>query len=273
MACSFVWFFCFFFFLMIRRPPRSTLFPYTTLFRSDRRGLGGDVEQHRGQVHAADPVDQRVVGLGDQREAVVPQTLDQPHLPQGLGAIELLGEDPRGEAAQLVPAAGRGQRGVADVVLEVEARVIDPHGPPAVERGVGELVAVARHQVQAQANLLEQFARRGRWPFDDRQAPDVHVRVATLLVQEGGVDRREPVEVALWHEFLEYLGEPYNGARVQHRREAAAGGAARVLRGGRSGGADRRTRARDARRSGVCAQGDRAQQARGGRAARARSDL
>src|SRR5229473_4207777 len=29
---------CFFFFLMIRRPPRSTLFPYTTLFRS-RRGV------------------------------------------------------------------------------------------------------------------------------------------------------------------------------------------------------------------------------------------
>src|SRR2546427_11448681 len=29
MQCAF-----FFFFLMIRRPPRSTLFPYTTLFRS-----------------------------------------------------------------------------------------------------------------------------------------------------------------------------------------------------------------------------------------------
>src|SRR3712207_9578910 len=27
-------FFIYFFFLMIRRPPRSTLFPYTTLFRS-----------------------------------------------------------------------------------------------------------------------------------------------------------------------------------------------------------------------------------------------
>src|SRR3712207_8736905 len=27
----------YFFFLMIRRPPRSTLFPYTTLFRSERR--------------------------------------------------------------------------------------------------------------------------------------------------------------------------------------------------------------------------------------------
>src|SRR6266511_6320533 len=31
--------FCFlFFFLMIRRPPRSTLFPYTTLFRSPPKG-------------------------------------------------------------------------------------------------------------------------------------------------------------------------------------------------------------------------------------------
>src|SRR5437899_3523376 len=33
-----------FFFLMLRRPPRSTLFPYTTLFRSgrdDRRRRGG----------------------------------------------------------------------------------------------------------------------------------------------------------------------------------------------------------------------------------------
>src|SRR5574340_1414749 len=32
---------CLFFFLMIRRPPRSTLFPYTTLFRSkpSRRSL------------------------------------------------------------------------------------------------------------------------------------------------------------------------------------------------------------------------------------------
>src|SRR6266540_6321009 len=31
----------FFFFLMIRRPPRSTLFPYTTLFRSPREGALG----------------------------------------------------------------------------------------------------------------------------------------------------------------------------------------------------------------------------------------
>src|SRR3712207_7323977 len=33
MLSRYMMFFCFFF-LMIRRPPRSTLFPYTTLFRS-----------------------------------------------------------------------------------------------------------------------------------------------------------------------------------------------------------------------------------------------
>src|SRR6266851_5159593 len=36
--------FFFFFFLMIRRPPRSTLFPYTTLFRSQ---LPGQTRRHR----------------------------------------------------------------------------------------------------------------------------------------------------------------------------------------------------------------------------------
>src|SRR5258707_2778585 len=42
--------FVFFFFLMIRRPPRSTLFPYTTLFRSL------DPQEHRqpGHPHAVD---------------------------------------------------------------------------------------------------------------------------------------------------------------------------------------------------------------------------
>src|SRR6185437_16901282 len=33
-----------FFFLMIRRPPRSTLFPYTTLFRSALKCLGGEIQ-------------------------------------------------------------------------------------------------------------------------------------------------------------------------------------------------------------------------------------
>src|SRR5437764_4675407 len=42
---------------MIRRPPRSTLFPYTTLFRSGRLALdvGAHVDEHI-QCHACSPV-------------------------------------------------------------------------------------------------------------------------------------------------------------------------------------------------------------------------
>src|SRR3712207_8275928 len=45
-----------FFFLMIRRPPRSTLFPYTTLFRSDgRRPLAQPAGGRSPRPHPPDP--------------------------------------------------------------------------------------------------------------------------------------------------------------------------------------------------------------------------
>ena len=171
-------------------------------------------------------------------------------------------------------AAGGGQRGVADVVLEVEAGVIDPHRASAVDRCVGELVAVARDQVQSPADLLEELVHARRRAFDDRQAADVHVRDGALLVQERGVYRRQPVEVALGHQRLAYLGDPYNDMRVEHasksccsRRRAATARA--------SIAPCRRSNARSSIHGapGVRAQGDRPQQARRRAAARARRDL
>src|SRR6266508_6260512 len=62
----FFYFFCFFFFsfLMIRRPPRSTLFPYTTLFRSSGAPLCGAsdvctglkefIEEKRSEEHTSE---------------------------------------------------------------------------------------------------------------------------------------------------------------------------------------------------------------------------
>src|SRR5690606_41440192 len=41
---------CFFFFLSLRRPPRSTLFPYTTLFRSQRSVVVPAVYEERQAV-------------------------------------------------------------------------------------------------------------------------------------------------------------------------------------------------------------------------------
>src|SRR6202041_3776314 len=53
MPCAFAACVCFFvFFLMIRRPPRSTLFPYTTLFRS-RPGIHLGAEGDLFEIAAA----------------------------------------------------------------------------------------------------------------------------------------------------------------------------------------------------------------------------
>src|SRR2546427_3967681 len=41
---------------MIRRPPRSTLFPYTTLFRSARDRVGGDARGARALMSFDAPV-------------------------------------------------------------------------------------------------------------------------------------------------------------------------------------------------------------------------
>src|SRR5437588_7815413 len=70
-----------FFFLMLRRPPRSTLFPYTTLFRSPGRRTGqgrrladpAGHAHHRQQAPAGGPAPHlglrllRVGGRGDRK--------------------------------------------------------------------------------------------------------------------------------------------------------------------------------------------------------------
>src|SRR3712207_7207561 len=64
-----------FFFLMIRRPPRSTLFPYTTLFRSSGRRRDGDRRRvvdrsgdRPGVAGHPDPVVPAELGLGGRIE-------------------------------------------------------------------------------------------------------------------------------------------------------------------------------------------------------------
>src|SRR2546430_7836166 len=52
---------------MIRRPPRSTLFPYTTLFRSRRVGESNDEPGNQRRR-----VDQRIVRVGNRRKMLRP---------------------------------------------------------------------------------------------------------------------------------------------------------------------------------------------------------
>src|SRR5437870_8096171 len=67
-----------FFFLMIRRPPRSTLFPYTTLFRSQialQRGqqlahILAAVHQLPGDLQGRVPVDRKSTRLNSSHVAI-----------------------------------------------------------------------------------------------------------------------------------------------------------------------------------------------------------
>src|SRR5437660_7198705 len=52
-----------FFFLIIRRPPRSTLFPYTTLFRSRIGALQGELVEALGEL-APDADGRRILDEG-----------------------------------------------------------------------------------------------------------------------------------------------------------------------------------------------------------------
>src|SRR6266487_5497302 len=61
----------FFVFLMIRRPPRSTLCPYTTLFRSTGRGLRDGRARHRlPHLRRARPLDRKSTRLNSSHPSI-----------------------------------------------------------------------------------------------------------------------------------------------------------------------------------------------------------
>src|SRR2546427_5054482 len=69
---------------MIRRPPRSTLFPYTTLFRSEKAREHGLARDPRGQC-AGVTLENRPAHL---------LTIDRGIAPRGLRAVQLLEREP-----------------------------------------------------------------------------------------------------------------------------------------------------------------------------------
>src|SRR6266508_6960816 len=115
--CKFVisTFYFLFFFLMIRRPPRSTLFPYTTLFRSRPRPYlpspGGHRPLRRGRARPrralggrARPATAGVRGVARWRDAQRGRPVDR--YPSRLGAVGG-GRIPRGRPRR----AGGDRRG------------------------------------------------------------------------------------------------------------------------------------------------------------------
>ncbi len=152
-----------------------------------------EVEEDGGDVDAGDAVDERVVALADDREAVAVEALDQPQLPERLAAVELLGEDPRRQVAQLLLGAGRRQRGLAHVVVEVEVGVVDPDRAALVEGDEAQLLAEARDEVQARGDVVAELRVARRRPLEDDRRGDVHVGAGSLHVEERGVEPSQPI--------------------------------------------------------------------------------
>src|SRR3989449_7018815 len=81
----------FIFFLMIRRPPRSTLFPYTTLFRSRHVGLRRVASaEHDRVLH----VDHRDVQQLPGKEAIQPSHAARVAVADGAHLDDLAAEEP-----------------------------------------------------------------------------------------------------------------------------------------------------------------------------------
>src|SRR5260221_6561590 len=75
---------------MIRRPPRSTLFPYTTLFRSQRR-IGQRIKRAPGVELL--PIHQKAMGRGDEGESPSHDMATVVHLEIGQGREDFRSEE------------------------------------------------------------------------------------------------------------------------------------------------------------------------------------
>src|SRR2546425_3286770 len=144
-----------FFFLMIRRPPRSTLFPYTTLFRSHRgrEGAGHAARPGARAVRAAARAgaqgDREREGEGDPRAAARGGgPLDRRRVEADRGEPRLRGQPPPGDG---VPGEPRGRRGEGGAVKSTTVArnyaqalllAADAHGMAVVER-YGQLMEAA----------------------------------------------------------------------------------------------------------------------------------
>src|SRR5438309_10473730 len=105
-------FFCLFFFLMIRRPPRSTLFPYTTLFRSAIGGFAASTS------YALALAILFIVGFLELSFNAMAQTLVQLHAPAAI----------RGRVIGLYILCALGMRAFSGVTVGIIGGFIGIHG-------------------------------------------------------------------------------------------------------------------------------------------------
>ena len=119
---------------------------------------------------------------------------------------------------------GSGQRRVAQVVLNVEVRIVDPDRSPQLERDGADLLAVARDEVELGLHHGDDVAEGRRRALEDGDRGDVHVGHVVLNVEERCVQRAQAIRTHRDPPFglLPDADYPWRGPRFP----GSAGGAA-----------------------------------------------
>src|SRR3989449_1312261 len=182
---------------MIRRPPRSTLFPYTTLFRSRRRDLGGivfiDLRDRAGIVQVAvgpdAPEEVRRSASGLTGESVVEVFGKVVARPADMKNPELATGDIEVHATKLVKVGSA-------VTPEIPVARAKSEELPAEElRLKYRHLDLRRPEMQANLILRHRLLQRARKTLSDLEFLEIETPILTKPTPEGARDYLVPSRV------------------------------------------------------------------------------
>src|SRR5262249_46076750 len=154
----------------------------------------------RRDVDTGHTIDERVVRLLDQPDVPAFETLDEPQLPQRTLAVEDRLLDAGDKRHQLLPRPRLRQRGVPDVVRDVEALIVDPDRPALVVGHHHQLLPKARKKWQPRLNEIADVVDaeasvlvEERLALEHTHRADMHRVLEAFEVQEARVERGQAI--------------------------------------------------------------------------------
>ena len=159
----------------------------------------GQVHEPGEQIGRGHPVSQCVVHLADERETVVGHALGEMELPQWVAAVQRCARDPADHLVEFASAAGCGHLHAAQVIVEVDRAVFQPHRVVQFPRDVDQPVSQRVEQVQpardGPSEHVEGELALVVGGIDDRHLQRVGVQIRRLAVQQHRVHAIESLHI------------------------------------------------------------------------------
>jgi hypothetical protein len=135
------------------------------------------------------------VDLGDERDAIVLQSLDHPDLPERTIAMQLPRSDVRKELAELVHPSGGRATDTTHMHRQIESGVLDPDGVVDASGYLDDATPERWEEVQAVGQHVfeppEGVAALNTTRVDHRDLEGVHVERGRLHIEEARVETGE----------------------------------------------------------------------------------